>query len=216
MESSTMVRGADEADARALLRYGMVAGPFYLAIGLAQALVRDGFDLSRHALSHLANGPGGWVQTANFALTGLLVVAAAVGFARALRPGGRVASGLLGAFGVSMIVAAAFPADPVDGFPPGTPEGMPTTVSTTGLVHFMAGGLGFLALALSCVATAFALRRRGTPAAASWLSLLAGIAVIGGFLSPMLFPTFGSVGGIWLAVVVGWLWLALTSRHLSR
>ena len=52
----------------------MLAGPFYLALGLIQALVRDGFDFARHPLSVLANCPGGWVQTANFVLTGVLVV----------------------------------------------------------------------------------------------------------------------------------------------
>ena len=31
-----------------------------------------------------------------------------------------------------MIAASMFPADPVDGFPPGTPPGVPTTMSMTG------------------------------------------------------------------------------------
>ena len=69
-----------------LLRCGVVAGPFYLAVGLMQAFLRDGFDFARHPLSVLANGPGGWIQTANFALTGLMVIAAAVGIKRALGP----------------------------------------------------------------------------------------------------------------------------------
>jgi hypothetical protein len=122
--------------------------------------VRDGFDLSRHALSLLANGPGGWVQTANFVLTGAMVIAAAVGFARVPRPQSRAAGWVLGVYGVSMIAAAIFPADPVDGFPVGTPEGFPTTISTTGLLHFAAGGAGFLALAVSCFVVGRALSRR--------------------------------------------------------
>src|SRR5262245_5660939 len=93
-------------DTRRLLTPGIVAGPFYLAVGLGQALLRDGFDLARHPLSVLANGPGGWIQTANFILTGLMVLAAAAGFRRALAPTGRWASLFLGAFGASMIVAA--------------------------------------------------------------------------------------------------------------
>ncbi|HJZ78803.1 MAG TPA: DUF998 domain-containing protein, partial [Pyrinomonadaceae bacterium] len=128
------------ARTRFLLLCGVIAGPFYLAVGLTQALLREGFDFSRHPLSVLANGPGGWIQTANFVLTGLMVLAAAIGFARV--PGRRSwgMTCFLGAFGVAMIVAAVFPADPVDGFPPGTPKGPPTTISTTGLVHFAAGG----------------------------------------------------------------------------
>ena len=42
-------RGA--ALTRSLLGYGVLAGPFYLAVGLVQALVREGFDFSRHPLS---------------------------------------------------------------------------------------------------------------------------------------------------------------------
>jgi hypothetical protein len=92
-------------------------------LGLIQAFVREGFDFARHPLSLLANGPGGWVQTANFALTGLMVVAAAVGFKRVLGPRSLATSAFLGFFGVCMIVAAVFPADPMDGFPVGTPVG---------------------------------------------------------------------------------------------
>src|SRR5206468_3829604 len=50
---------------RSLLGYGVLAGPFYIGVSLAQALVRDGFDLTRHEWSLLANGPGGWIQVLN-------------------------------------------------------------------------------------------------------------------------------------------------------
>jgi hypothetical membrane protein len=201
---------------RLLLRCGVLVGPFYLAVGLMQALVRDGFDLSRHALSHLANGPGGWVQTANFVISGLMVIAAAIGFARALRPHSRAAGWVLATFGVGMLVAAVFPADPVDGFPPGTPEGNPTTVSAAGLVHFAAGGIGFLALAVSSVVVARALSRRNESSMAR-LSFFSGLALLAGFfLPPALSSATAAIAGIWFAVVVGWAWLAITSRHLYR
>lgn len=199
---------------RSLLRLGILAGPVYLAVGLAQALVWDGFDLARHPLSVLANGPGGWVQTANFVLCGLMVIAAAAGFARALRPQSRATAWLLGVFGASMIVAAIFPADPVDGFPVGTPEGFPTTMSNRGLIHFMAGGIGFLALAAACMAGALAMARRKRRSMAG-LSLFSGVAIAGGFLAPAFLGANASpVAGIWFAVVVGWAWLAIMSLHL--
>jgi hypothetical protein len=201
---------------RALLRWGVVVGPFYLAVGLIQAFVRDGFDLARHPLSLLANGPGGWVQTANFVVSGVMVVAAAVGFARVLRPHSRAAGWILGCFGASMIAAAVFPADPVDGFPIGTPEGFPTTVSTPGMLHFVSGGLGFLALAVGCFVVAVAMSRRKEPGMAG-LAFLSGLAVFAGFFAPMVVPGFTpGTAGIWFAVVVGWAWLALTSVHLRR
>lgn len=190
--ASTVGFGRSAAVTRTLLGYGVIVGPIYLALGLLQALVRDGFDLARHPLSLLANGPGGWVQTANFAVSGLMVIAAAVGFARALRPQSRVAGWILGCFGAAMIAAAVFPADPVDGFPIGTPEGMPTTVSTPGLLHFAAGGIGFLALAVSCFVVAAAMSRRKQPAMAR-LSFFSGLAVAGGFFGPMVLPIPGGI-----------------------
>lgn len=198
---------------RSLLGCGVVAGPFYLAVGLIQGFVRDGFDFARHPLSVLANGPGGWVQTANFVLTGLMVLAAAAGFRRVLGPKSRGVTWFLGGFGVAMIVAAVFPADPVDGFPPGTPEGFPTSISTTGLIHFAAGALGFISLAISCFFAAWAMsRRKEWPLAG--LSLLSGLAVVFGFFGGMVLPV--GIIGIWFAVVAGWAWLAVMSLRLNR
>jgi len=190
----------------------VIAGPFYLAVGLAQAFVRDGFDFGRHPLSVLANGPGGWIQTANFVLTGLMVLAAAMGFGRAPGRKSRGLTFFLGAFGVAMIVAAVFPAEPVDGFPPGTPKGPPETISTTGLIHFAAGGLGFLSLGISCFFAAWAMWRLRVSSLAL-LSLLSGLAVLIGFFGGIMSPI--GIRGIWFAVVVGWVWLAVLSLRLN-
>jgi hypothetical protein len=208
MESNQPEVGRGSAVTQSLLRCGVLAGPFYLAVGLGQALLRDGFDLARHPLSLLANGPGGWIQTANFVLTGLMVFAAAVGLWRVLGPRSRAATWFLGGFGVAMIVAAVFPADPVDGFPPGTPEGFPTSISTTGLIHFIWGALGFTFLAISCFFAASAMWRRHASSLA-WLSLLSGLAVVLGFFGGLVLPM--GILGIWFAVVVGWAWLAVMS-----
>jgi len=202
---------------RSLLGYGVLAGPFYLTVGLIQAFVRDGFSFARHPLSVLANGPGGWVQTANFALTGLMVLAAAVGFARVLGTTSRMTSWFLGAFGVSMIVAALFPADPVDGFPVGTPFGPPTSISTTGMIHFIAGTLGFTAIGVSCLIAARAMSRRGERSL-SRFSLASGLGALITFYGGAALSGGGAVGilGIWLAVIIGWAWLVVMSRHLYR
>jgi len=200
--------GIDQA--RSLLRNGVVAGPFYLAVGVIQGFVRDGFDFARHPLSVLANGPGGWVQIANFIATGLMVIAAAAGLAHVLQS--RATSWLLYAFGASMIVAAVFRADPVDGFPPGTPEGFPTSISTRGMIHFIAGALGFTCLGISCLVAARALSRRNARSL-SRLSLASGVVVLLGFFGG---PALSSnpVIGIWISVVVGWAWLAILCGQL--
>ena len=195
-----------------LLRCGVIVGALYLAAGLIQGFVRDGFDFRRHALSHLANGPGGWVQTVTFVVSGLMTIGAAFAIARVLRS--RAAGWLLGCFGGGMIVAAIFPADPVDGFPPGTPLGVPTTMSTSGLIHFAAGGIGFLTLAAACFVVARAMARQERSSMAR-LSFACGSAILVGLFGPVAMPAV-SIAGIWFAVVVGWLWLAVTSTHLMR
>ena len=200
-------------DTRSLFRYGILAGPFYLTVGLIQAFLREGFDLGRHPLSVLANGAGGWVQTANFVLTGLMVLAASVAFGRVLGAKSRGMTGFLGGYGLAMLLGAVFPADPVDGFPPGTPEGMPTSISTTGLIHFAAGALAFICLAISCFFAARVMSRRNEASLAR-LSLFSGLAVLVGFFGGMALP-FGILG-IWFAVIVGWAWLSILSLHLHR
>jgi hypothetical protein len=205
---------ADPTTTRRLLLAGVLAGPIYLAVGVGQALIRDGFDFARHPLSVLANGPGGWIQTANFIITGLMVIGAAAGHRRVLGPTSRTASWLLSAFGAGMIVAAVFPADPVDGFPVGTPIGPPTSITTTGLVHFAAGGLGFIALGVSCFFAARAMSRRNERSL-SRLSILSGLIVLLGFFGGMALPISSPVAGIWIAVVVGWAWLSVVSHRLS-
>jgi hypothetical protein len=198
---------------RSLLACGAVVGPFYLAVGVLQGLLREGFSFARHPLSVLANGPGGWIQTANFVISGALVLAAVVGLGQVLGPKTRGMRWFLAAFGVSMLLAAAFPADAMDGFPAGTPLGPPTTISTTGLLHFAMGALGFTALGVSALFGAGVMSRRSQPALAR-ISLASGLAVLLGFFGGFALPS--PVAGIWFAVVVGWAWLAIISVRLRR
>lgn len=196
-----------------LLRCGIIAGPFYLTVGVLQGLLRDGFDFGRHPLSVLANGSLGWIQTANFLLSGLMVIAASVGLKRVLGPRSRGLRWFLAAYGAAMLAAAFFPADPVDGFPPGTPLGFPTSISTIGLIHFICGALAFLCLSISAFFAAWTMwRRNDVPLAL--LSLFSCLSVFIGFFGGFMLPI--GVAGIWFAVVVGWIWLAVLSLRQSR
>jgi Protein of unknown function (DUF998) len=206
---------------RSLLGYGLVAGPFYVVVGLAQALTRDGFDLTRHDLSLLADGPLGWIQIAGFVLTGLMVIAAAVGMARALRvlgggPGTVWGPRLVGLFGVGLVGAGVFVADPMNGFPPGTPDGPPAVVTVGGIGHLVLAGLGFLGL----VAGALVLARHYAGAHRSglaWFSRITGVLFLVAFLglaSGSSSP--GVVLGFWVALLLAWTWLAVVSLDLYR
>jgi hypothetical protein len=207
----------ETATERRLLACGIVAGPFYVVVSLAQALTRDGFDLTRHSWSLLANGGPGWIQIANFVLTGLLTVAFAVGLGRALRPGlgARWAPRLIGVYGASLVAAGLFRADPALGFPPGTPEGM-ADVSWHGLLHFVCGGIGFACLIAACfvVARRFAAEGRSGWA---WFSRITGVLFLAAFAgiasgSGNVVLTLAFVA----AVVLAWTWVSALAAHLYQ
>lgn len=198
---------------RALLGWGVVAGPLYMTVGLVQALTRDGFDITRHALSLLSNGELGWVQIANFLLTGLMTVAAAVGMRRA--GGGTWAPRLVGAFGVGTAAAGVFVADAMDGFPLGTPEG-PAAISWHGALHMVSASVGFLCLIAACFVLARHFARAGRRGWAVY-SRITGAVFFAGFAAVA--SGSGSaptVLAFYLAVTAAWAWLTAVSVHLYR
>lgn len=137
-------------DTQHLLAAGAAAGPLYALVAWVQVVTVDGFDITRHALSQLSLGPYGWIQITNFLATGMLFIAGAVGLRQVLprRRGGTWGPRLLGAFGVSLIIAGLFATDPAHGFPVGTPAQGPT--SWHGLVHAIAPSLGITLAAVCC------------------------------------------------------------------
>jgi len=196
----------------------VVAGPFYVLVSLSQAIVRDGFDLTRHDWSLLANGAGGWLQVANLVLTGLMVVAAAVGYRRALRGGigQRWAPRLLAAYGLGLVGAGIFRADPMAGFPAGTPDGPPVTFTAPGMLHVVCGGIGFVALILATFVLAKRFGREGQRGRAA-ASVITGVAFLAGFAGIASgSPTPTVVLGFTAAVLLAWAWLSSTSAHLYR
>lgn len=200
---------------RSLLGYGIIAGPFYVLVSLAQALSRDGFHLHTHAWSLLANGAFGWIQIANLILTGLMTVAAAIGLRRGLAPGrARTwAPLLIAGYGVSLVGAGMFRADPAQGFPVGAPD-VPA-VSWHGMLHFTLGGIGFLCLIAACFVLAGRFAREGRTRLA-WFSRGAAVIFLAGFAG----IASGSHGPTTLAfvaaVVIVWTWLSTISVHLYR
>jgi hypothetical protein len=107
-----------------------------VAVLLVEGAIRPGYDPLHHFGSGLSLGSGGWVQTTNFLITGMLVVGFASGLRRALGSGrGSVAAPILtGVFGVTLIVAGSFPTDPTPGYPPRT-AGTTEAITVPGMIH---------------------------------------------------------------------------------
>ena len=206
---------------RTLLTCGIVAGPLYIVVVLLQLLTRDGFDISRHPASMLSNGDQGWIQIANFVVSGLLFVAGAIGLRRVLRAAaGRGATWgpwLVVVFGTGMVAAAAFSADPADGFPPGTPVGPPTTMSWHGMVHFLVAGIAFLALIAACFVFARRFTATGRRGWAAFSTVTGGLFLV---TWSLLFALQGARAvniAFAVAIALALAWTSLLAAHvLSR
>lgn len=196
---------------RRRLAAGAAAGVVYLGVGAVQALFRPGFDVSRHAGSMLTLGDYGWIQTVNFVVTGLLLIAGAIGLGSVLAAsphgtaGAKWSARLLGIYGASFVLAGIFVPDPAQGFPPGAPAG-PGPISWHGLAHFVAGGIGFLCFIAACFVLARRFSRNGLRGWAAW-SRITGVLFLAAFLG----IASGSAGPTVLAFVgavllsFGWL-----------
>lgn len=115
-----------------LLTCGIAAGLLVPALILTDGATRPGYSLLHHGASQLGTGQRGWLQTVNFVIGGLLLLAFA-------------------AAGLALAVAGIVPTDPALGYPPGQPE----VITAAGRVHGLAGLVLFATLA----ATPFVLAR---------------------------------------------------------
>jgi hypothetical protein len=209
---TTVTCAPTTAVTRSLLGYGIIAGPLYVLVSLAQALTRDGFDLTRHEWSLLANGRLGWIQGANLLLTGAMVLALAVGLGRLL---GGWAPRLVALYGLGLVGAGVFRADPALGFPPGTPDGL-GPVTWHGVLHLGCAGVGFLGLVAAALVLARRFARDGERGWARFC-VVTGVAFLAGFAGVA--SGGGSVAtnlAFTGAILLMWAWLAAVSLHLYR
>lgn len=207
---------------RTLLAGGVVAGPLYIVVGVIEMLTRPGFDPTRHDLSLMSNGAFGWVHIALFVTTGLLTIAGAVGMRRALRGGRGAMWGplLVGLYGLGLVGAGIFIADPARGFPPGTPADA-HSVSWHGLMHLVSGGIGFIGLIAACMVFARRFAGLGERGWATY-SVATGVLFFAAFFG---IASGSQQGGATLtfvtltftaAVVLGWAWVSVTAARLGR
>lgn len=199
---------------RPLLALGVIAGPFFFIVGILLGLTRPGFDLAEHQLSLLLLGEGGWMQLANFLLSGLMVVLATIGLRSRARETGRgtAPAVLIGVFGLGIIGSGLFPPDPLAGFPPGAEsEG-----SVGGILHLVFGMVQFVALG---IAAFIAARFDAKQGARRWFiyGLVTGIAILLGFIVSAAFSqVFLGLALLWLTVAICFAWIAAQCVRFAR
>ena len=139
------------------------------------------------------------------------LIAGAVGMRQALHPGRASTWGplLFGLSGLALMSAAVFSADPVDGFPPGTPLGPPTSITTPGLLHFVVALVGFLSWIIASFVFA---RRFSSLGQRGWatFSAVTGVLFLVGFGGAATGAVLPFVG----AVVLMFTWITLLFLRL--
>jgi len=200
---------------KALLVCGVVAGPLFTVAWIVEGATRVNYDPLRYPISSLSIGDAGWMQIATFIITGLLILAFAVGLRRALRPSGSVwGAALVGLAGIGLIGAGIFVADPLNGYPPGTPL-IPTERTIHGILHDLFGIPFFLGLPITGFVFARRFARGGKRGWAAY-SAISSLAMFAVFVLARLSlrPGFEDMAGLFglfqrITVTMGWAWLTL-------
>lgn len=210
------------------LACGAVAGPFFVSSFTAIGARRAGYDWRRHAVSSLAAARGGWLQRANFMITGSLFCIAAHGLARSPKQavGPRVVRALTFGAGAGLIGSGLFVTDPVAGYPPspddhdGADRTVPVVPSRAGTLHNLCAIPIFFGIPIAALASATSAARRG---ANRWASYSAGSAIAMIAATTLFGAAFGGAprlaerGGLFqrVSITTGFGWLsALSLRAL--
>ncbi|WP_433648768.1 DUF998 domain-containing protein [Micromonospora zamorensis] len=205
-----LVRPAAVGRDRALLIGGALAGPIFVASAIVQAATREGFDFRRHPVSVLSTGELGWIQIVTFLVSGVLCALAADALRR--RTGGGGGSvwlpRLLALYGLGLIGAAIFSADPADGFPVGTPRGA-GQISWHGGLHFLVAAVAFVSLIAATVVAGRRAARQGASGRAAY-SLGTGVFFAVAWVALIVRPAPAVMVAFGLAVTAGWLWVSVT------
>lgn len=197
-----------------LLWVGAAGAWLFVIVFLVDGATRAGYHPIRHAVSALALGSRGWVQTTNFVLCGIAVTMGAVGIG--VGNGDVLLAIAIGVFGVSLVASGVFPMDPMRDYPPGAPSGTPEDTTLRHRLHDVAGMAVFVALPVAAAIATFTVE----DPVWQWWSGLTAVASTAGFFA------FGQAwendsprtGLIQKATMLpGWIWLgALLARGATQ
>jgi hypothetical membrane protein len=181
---------------RILLVGAVVATPLFVVLWAVQAFTREGFRPTFHPMSLLSLGDGGWVQIANFVVTGLLIAGGGIALGRVLDAGQltRWCAVLIALMGLGLVLAGVFVTDAGAGFPAGAPEGAPA-MSWHGALH----QVGFVLTQVSFVAAGILLAVRfGRRRTRGWM-----IGCIVAVAAAILVPAVGDPESLAIRLVIG-------------
>ncbi|MBA2714377.1 MAG: DUF998 domain-containing protein [Rubrobacteraceae bacterium] len=150
-----------------------IAGPIvFVLVVVVQSLLHPDYSQVKLPISALAAWPGGWVQSANFVVFGMLTIANAIGLHLGVRPSRAriVGPALLVLSGVGLMISGAFSWKAVDG-----DFVVPAGHLLGALLSFLGTGIGFIVVSRRMAADP---RWRGV----AMYALASGIAIVALFV----------------------------------
>jgi hypothetical protein len=127
---------------RLLLLAGAIGAAGFVLVFTVDGATRPGYRPVRDPVSALALGPRGRVQTLNFVLGGALLAGGGGALVPTAWPLG-IGTVMLG---LGLVASGVYRMDPMRGYPPGTSDGDPPTLSRAHRLHDAVGGVVFLLL----------------------------------------------------------------------
>jgi len=209
---SNGVSYTSDVKTKVLLICGAIAGPLFTLAWIVEGATRPNYNPLRHPISSLSIGDAGWMQATTFIVTGLLMLAFAFGLRRIpqIRAGSTWGPLLIGVMGMGLLGAGLFVTDPMNGYPPGTPD-LLLQYSLPGRLHRLFSALFFLGLPSACFVFARLFAKRGKRRWSVY-SVVTGIAFLVMFIVTS--AGFSQVEGLVnyaglfqrITLTIGWVW----------
>jgi len=207
---------------RRLLVCGPVGCILFIGSFFIQGAFREGYTALRFPISSLSIGDFGWIQRANFVISGSLIFLFAFGlrFSTMTLKGFIWISRLIGAVGLGLVGAGIFSSDPVFGYPMSAPLAI-AQFTVHGHLHDFFSIFVFICLPIAC----FKFRNRFKKSGDKWwatYSLISGIGMlVAFFLAAIGFKQiagFVEVAGVFqrLSLIIGFAWIILLALHIIK
>ncbi|QLY28218.1 DUF998 domain-containing protein [Nocardia huaxiensis] len=198
---------------RILLACGIIAPLLNITVVLVLGAIRPDYDPWVVPDSNLELGPGGWMQIANYIVTGTLLLAFTMGIRPLLRSGRESTWGpiLLGSYGLTFLAIGPILPDPSLGYPAGASE----ELTVHGAVHSLLGLVQFASLTAACFLLA-GLGNRSWSRYSRATGLLVATSYVAFALTAKLWD--GGPAGLIerIGIFAGGLWVALLALRLMR
>ncbi|MES2202839.1 MAG: DUF998 domain-containing protein [Patescibacteria group bacterium] len=196
-----------------LLWCGVVAGPLFVATFLVEGYMRPNYNPLRKPVSVLSQGRRGWVQKANFFVSGVLLIAYAYGLYMMLGAVGAVWGPLLVFLhGAGVVGAGIFDTDyggvRTKGF----------HHNRSGVLHDLFSTIVFVSLSVGCIVFANIFNMLQAPQWALYSNITGVLYLLGFIISARAFAPSSSlapIGGLIqrLTIIIGCVWVTLSALH---